>query len=232
MKGKSNMSDSNKIVPFGKYRGRPLVEVIETDPAYLQWLTGQDWFREKFVTLHQTIINRGAEAEETPDHNALQVLFLDDDFCLRFCRAHDSSFDAQAMVRMVERLEYAHSDHYWCFNYDGDRAVLRELIAKPVTTVKMNVYREFEVRGVDVNLKVCFSSPDHPDDIIFGKNEYKIEIKPTVGDDYPAVLRQMKRNESETLFLKDYTGIGATKEQFIKTFAASGFRVVFLRDCQ
>jgi hypothetical protein len=35
------------------------------DPAYLQSLAGQDWFRTKFTVLHQTIINRGSEPEET-----------------------------------------------------------------------------------------------------------------------------------------------------------------------
>jgi hypothetical protein len=30
--------------------------------------------------LHQVIINRGAEPSETPDHNATQVLFLDEHF--------------------------------------------------------------------------------------------------------------------------------------------------------
>jgi hypothetical protein len=68
-----------------------------------------------------------------------------------------------------------------------------------------------------------YSSRDHlPYDAF-----YLIEIKPAVGDDYPAVLRQMKRNGSTILFLKSYVGAGATREQFIATFAAAGFRVVF-----
>jgi uncharacterized protein (DUF3820 family) len=61
------------IVPFGKHRGKTVEEILDADPRYLDWLTAQDWFRDKFVVLHQTIINRGAEPEETPDHNALQV---------------------------------------------------------------------------------------------------------------------------------------------------------------
>src|SRR6516162_5872598 len=80
--------DAPKIIPFGKYKGRLLDEVLADDPAYLQWLAGQDWFRAKFNILHQVIINRGAEPEETPDHNAMQVKFLDDDFCVRFLRCY------------------------------------------------------------------------------------------------------------------------------------------------
>jgi uncharacterized protein (DUF3820 family) len=224
------MSESDKVVPFGKYKGRPIVEVIETDPAYLQWLTAQDWFRANYVTLHQTIINRGAETEETPDHNALQVMFLDDDFCLRFCRAHTSSFDED--VR--ERLEHCRAPDQFSFRHvlGHHRGAIEAMLAKPISTIKTTVHRDFEVRGVDVELRICFESPDHSIEWVSADYSYKIEIKPTVGDDYPAVLRQMKRNESKTLFLKDYIGVGATKEQFIKTFAASGFNVVFLRDCQ
>jgi uncharacterized protein (DUF3820 family) len=80
------MIDRANIVPCGKYKGRPIEEVIESDPAYLQWLSGQDSFRSRFGVLYQVIINRGAEPEETPEHNALQVQFLDDDFCVRFVR--------------------------------------------------------------------------------------------------------------------------------------------------
>ena len=63
-----------------------------------------------------------------------------------------------------------------------------------------------------------------------------VEIKPAVGDDYPAVLRQMKaqaeRNDKlslhrQVLLLERYTGTGATREQFVKTFEASGKFVVF-----
>jgi len=46
------MSESN-VLPFGKYQGRLVKEVLADDPAYLQWLSGQDWFRAKFTLLHQ-----------------------------------------------------------------------------------------------------------------------------------------------------------------------------------
>lgn len=60
--------------------------------------------------------------------------------------------------------------------------------------------------------------------------ELKIEIKPTIGDDYPAVLRQMRRNGSQYLFVGSYTGVGATREQFISMMESSGITVVFTSD--
>jgi hypothetical protein len=62
------------------------------------------------------------------------------------------------------------------------------------------------------------------------RRERRIEIKPSVGDDYPAILRQMRANESNVLFLETYTGIGATEQQFIQTFDLSNINVVFRRD--
>jgi uncharacterized protein (DUF3820 family) len=79
-------AEGMNVIPFGKYKGRPVDEVLIDDPGYLQWLAGQDWFRAKFTILHQVIINRGNEPEETPDHNAMQVRFLDDEFCKQILR--------------------------------------------------------------------------------------------------------------------------------------------------
>jgi hypothetical protein len=39
------MADSLLIMPFGKHKGCP-IEDLET--SYLEWLTEQDWFIEKF----------------------------------------------------------------------------------------------------------------------------------------------------------------------------------------
>jgi hypothetical protein len=64
------------------------------------------------------------------------------------------------------------------------------------------------------------------------EREFGIELKPVVGDDYPAVLRQMKRNGSRVLFVGAYTGQGATEAQFVKTMATAGIRVVFARDVE
>jgi hypothetical protein len=174
------MTDQANVVPFGKYKGR----VID-DPAYLQWLASQDWFRAKFVTLHQIIINRGAEPEETPEHNSLQVLFLDDTFCSQFVRRLYSDFEI------------------------------------------IEINKSFEIRGADVELTMSVRYPE------YGRccgPTIRVEIKPAVGDDYPAVLRQMRRAESTVLFLEEYTGRGATREQFIQTFKTANIAVVFRDD--
>jgi len=42
----------------------------------------------------------------------------------------------------------------------------------------------------------------------------------------------MKRTVSTVLFVDDYTGQGASEEQFVKTMATAGIRVVFARDVE
>jgi hypothetical protein len=41
------------------------------------------------------------------------------------------------------------------------------------------------------------------------------------------VLRQMRRAETSVLFLGQYTGKGASREQFIQTFKTANITVVF-----
>ena len=66
-----------------------------------------------------------------------------------------------------------------------------------------------------------------------------VEIKPTVGDDYPAILRQIRRaaegNYSQViatvkrlfLLIGTYTGKGATEQQFRDFFKSQGVTVIF-----
>ena len=71
---------NTQLVPFGQYKGQP-VEVMQMDTGYCEWLSTQDWFRERYANVYQqVIINNFTEASETPEHNKLQMLFLDKDF--------------------------------------------------------------------------------------------------------------------------------------------------------
>jgi hypothetical protein len=76
--GDIDMSD-DKIVTFGKYKGQP-VEALAADRQYFEWLSGQAWFRERYQNIYTLIVNNFAEPNETPEHNRLQVRFLDDVF--------------------------------------------------------------------------------------------------------------------------------------------------------
>ncbi|MDR2560745.1 MAG: hypothetical protein LBC63_03105 [Holophagales bacterium] len=50
------MSNESQTVPFGKYKGQPL-EVLIADKSYTAWLVAQDWFRERYQSIYQAIVN-------------------------------------------------------------------------------------------------------------------------------------------------------------------------------
>ena len=54
----------------------------------------------------------------------------------------------------------------------------------------------------------------------------RIEIKPSMGDDYPSVLRQMKASGCDVLYLGHYAGSGATLAQVRKMFMASNILIL------
>lgn len=239
--------DKNSVIPFGKYKGRLVEEVLTDDPGYLQWLSGQDWFRGKYVNLYQVVINRGAEPEETPEHNALQVLFLEDNFCLKFFHSisrikrsiDEGTKELPAILAQINsdistieskpRNEF-HGIKNWR-RTDAEEKMLSDLrvraggIEAEMKSRKFRIInRQFELKGVDVKFTV---------EGFLKSVTLCVEIKPAVGDDYPAVLRQMRAKGNfpyHVLFLERYSGTGATEEQFIKTFNSAGISVVFLRD--
>ena len=71
----------------------------------MHWLLAQDWFRDKYAVLYQVIINRGSEPQETPEHNALQVRFLDDEFCFRFLKQLIPNYVAEVQAAFQRARE-------------------------------------------------------------------------------------------------------------------------------
>lgn len=206
------------IVPFGKYRNQP-VELMVQDASYMDWLLAQDWFKSRYQSLYMVVVNNGQAPSETPEHNLLQNLFLDEDYYPRFL---------EHLFAVTRR-----SGQNWL----------------PLTIYTI----EFEVDGMDVYVSVegdkevrdWYGSIDEPHylkpktEVAFG--EIYIEIKPTLGDDYPAVLRQMTASKAFNkkypkgekpdrvwfiLFVDQFSAV-ATREQLKDIFATRQIHVVF-----
>ena len=82
-----------QIIPFGKYKGQP-IDVLQSDKQYADWLMQQDWFREKYPQFNTVIINNFNAPQDSPEHNKLASLFLNDEFCInlfKFCNSHVTS---------------------------------------------------------------------------------------------------------------------------------------------
>lgn len=212
---------TGEIIPFSKYRGQP-IEVLQVDRQYAEWLVAQQWFRERFVNIYNVVVNKFTteEAAETPEHNSLQVLFLDKMFLANVVEIAFPGLIQKILTdrlaSLQRRLEYdldALENNGLYFRNDGgekvptlqgkdlinDIANHRERLANPIFIQNI----QFEVSGADV--------------------AFEIAICGYVG-------RYSKANEKSQcniLFTERYIGVGATLEQFVKTFELSGIRIVF-----
>lgn len=90
----------------------------------------------------------------------------------------------------------------------------------------------FEYHGIDILLTFTAKHTKTGDKL--HRRYYGIEIKPTVSDDYPATLRQIRGYMRTVpgmihyiLYAGEYTGIGATKEQLCKIFEKDGIPILF-----
>lgn len=206
---------TTEIVPFGKYKGKP-IEVMAQDRQYVEWVMAQGW-SHNYPQLRTLIINNFQEPSETPEHNAIQVLFLEADFCWAFAQAATPGLDGDSLCDKI--FVYEPGPNEWSSDV---KRFCPELFAG------VSVVTRFEQRGADVELEI---SPHGVDQRVYGFDAfYRIEIKPSMGDDYPAVLRQMQANKTKYLVLGQYTGIGATAAQMNAIFASSDITVVTLTD--
>ena len=168
------------------------VEVLSADSDYAAWLHGQGWIKDKFPQFYTLIVNNFGEVEDTPEHNALQARFLSDDLCIQL-------FHALAMETRLHRGEY------WV----PSRLLLRQ----------------FEPVGADVCLSLAVWEWCEYDSASewFG-NQYRIvvEIKPSIGDDFPGILRGLRDLDCRACVVcEHYTGQGATFEQVREMFRQS-----------
>ncbi len=258
-------------MPFGKYKGRELSEVATTDPGYLEWLTGQGWFEQKYGNLFQTVItnNYYNEPAETPDHNAMQVRFLDKEYrnnlrhnilpkkqwdiyyhtnrrnvvrkLIKELRLVRDGFDPDNVhYRMCEGPEYkkVYGEIRESKAREKEHSLL-ESIQEVRNLRYVHHMPEFEAHGWDVVFYSTTRLAHWTDNQNSTIATYLIECKPSLGDDYPAVLRQMEKQWDRfsrrekyrkrhhlVCLVGEYTGRGATWEQVQQIFDSKGFHLI------
>jgi hypothetical protein len=67
-----------RLVEFGKYKNQS-VEVMIEDTQYCEWLFSQNGAREQHAWIYQAMQNI-LRSEDTPEHNTLQMKFMDLDY--------------------------------------------------------------------------------------------------------------------------------------------------------
>ena len=265
--------DFNKqLVPFGKYKGQP-VSVMQNDTQYCDWLATQDWFRERYANVYnQVIINNFTEPTETPEHNRLQMKFLDDDFLRMFC---DKVFDFSLQdkfnknISMIKKKHKAVKKHFENCEQDFCKEILNGYIDFLARIYQIKDFFEisdikFEQNSFDVaitynfysvwegmqNYYCCAPKDEQEFYSIYGLNKNSsrifVEIKPCLGDDFPAVLRQIKSNSEinigrghkrelegdKVLIIDKFTAEGATLEQVKKVFSLSEIKLLTFEEIE
>jgi len=250
----NNASQKNRLLEFGKYKGQP-VEVLANDPSYCQYLINQPGFKEKNYSLYQIIINNFCEPNDTPEHNALQVRFTDDNFCLALGKlCHWKLMHKSSCIRNIERAinKFERANYS---SYSNNQQKIEELIIHR-NGMKENVYikngieynafndplfiigKVFEQDGWDViiqtddantNSTYCRGDCLAYNDCDIKMNKIAVEIKPTLGDNYPAILRQMKmakiHPDFQCLVYESFNASNVTLDQIKESFSSSDFKI-------
>lgn len=209
-------SQSIPLVPFGKYKGKPVTDLI-ADTSYVDWCKKQDWF-EKYPSVYNIVVHQTFQTNtnsKTPEHNKIQNMFLKDDFQNAvLSHLHELSHDV-----ITNLLNEIYSNEGY-IKYFGNQTIDASKFNYANSKKKI----EFEAMyNWDVILECNLSSP-HIKSLIdadnyeygklnfpplvglstscYGKNPIDlqlmnytklfIEIKPILSDDYPCVLRKMK----------------------------------------
>jgi hypothetical protein len=145
----------------------------------------------------------------------------------------DTNNDNSLSSQYRRMIEERNSGIYNCDNKNQLQETLKNLLnIKEIFYSKISTFKidkDFENGGWDITL-------DIHDSIYYflyldeqRKNGCKIaiEIKPSLGDDYPNILRQMKntniRLEYQCLVYDKYNAIGATLDDIKKIFSSPGF---------
>lgn len=212
------------VIPFGKYRGQPL-EVLEKDPEYLNWLTNQDWFRNGHANLYQVVINNFAEPCDTPEHNQMQARFLGVEFRLDFV-----AVITKYEIKAVRKPTFETGGVDVEFRYDFQTPSECEPCPKCTGKHFWQATKDSEPKCRTCTVRPYSYYSDLSAEGWRDSEDLRIEIKPSVGDDFPSVMRQMKRSNANILFIREYCGSGIDEKQFVEMFSSQEIRVVFERE--
>jgi hypothetical protein len=241
------------LVPFGKYRNQP-VDIMAADIQYVEWLMTQDWFTNgRYQNVYNTIINFGVADAKTPEHNKMQVRFLDNELVANMCTMFNynwalniehcmaSSYEGLKTGISKKRLvndeppyrPYYQDIPWWKLN---DEEILEDeynsLIVSSYEGITWELDTVFESYNWDV---IVTGYGGHSFKGFVGGSRwvnYFIELKPTLGDDYASVLRQIDKRRMIThqktgkcvpsiLIYDEFNGTSATEKQVDEIFRRS-----------
>jgi hypothetical protein len=178
------MESSIPVVPFGKYKGQPVTDLM-ADSKTLQWYMDTNYL-QKYPQIYNICVNQTIQTNnnsKTPEHNKLQNKFLDDENVKKFIK-HNYNLP-----------KYVHKEILFDVKFEGK--FNWDLIIEGIQyfLCKCNWDEKEEESSCDCEYSGTKGDKNAP-------NIY-CELKPIVGDDYPAILRKMNNQiELTNVWLK------------------------------
>lgn len=226
-------------VSFGKYKDKSLEQFLQ-DTNYIKWLLEQSFFKEKYKKEYNIVINNyNTQLADTPEHNEMQVKYISADYRLKAAYA--------VMGDELFKYNQRHIDEQIPLllkEFKGNNEqYLNEFKEKLKTDLHGKNFLQisnvnFEEKGIDVEYEISFGYGDIGYTIgtynttmkevvtkmwaFSSKMKLRLELKPSIGDDFPSVLRQVKNNCSNVVIIKEYRGTGASYEDFKQFFESQG----------
>jgi hypothetical protein len=239
----------DNLITFGRYKGKPF-EILATDKQYIDWLLSQSWFKERHINLYNVVINNFREPVDTPEHNKMQIKFLKQEQRLKLAyKVNPKLFDNNsekinlAMHQILSTKERNEGEYFLKALLSPSQKDEFGLYSRQLLKFSKPIFER-----VDVYFSLWYGINFYYDNNHFNRgwvqfkqeicSSYTVEIKPTISDDFPAILRQMKasmpvensdwqRERFYILLVGKYTGTSATKLEFIEYFETQGYIVVF-----
>lgn len=237
---------NQKIIPFGKYRDKP-IDILKEDTSYTEWLLAQSWFKEKYPEINTIIINNfNINTDNTPEHNTMQIKFLKEEYRLKLAYllkkeklfTYNKKHFKNYLLKIISSLNLS--------TEESKLNIINEILKLKGTSLLRLSNPNFEKDGLDVIYHIVYGydtnsgiSDYDPQELktfikmIWDANismTFRIELKPEVGDDFPAVLRQMKSLRANILIMKKYTGIGASYEELVEFFNLENIKVILEKE--
>ena len=208
-------------------------EQVKSDENYLEELERELKIKEYYSDEE----NRKEKLEKLESVPPYTLEYFSIEKTLKYLRNYDESTHKEELSRLREKIEKTKMRIQKL--KDRHNSIIDQRKDNTKYTYEVKTI-EFELNGWDVfvglkykceiDLKTEFSASANP---VY--QERYIEIKPCLGDDFPAVLRQIKANSKKVrgtriLLIDEFSAVGATLEQVKQTFLLSDIYLIKLSD--
>jgi|GEM_PF-6556206 len=140
--------NNNKLVNFGKYKNQP-VEIMIEDTDYCNWFLTQTDMQNKYAWLYQ-IIQNAIKAEDTPEHNALQMRFMDEDYCIKV----GNYFFELNKEKLSKELQTIYTDY--TKTETTTKKEIIEKLSKELTTIVLKQFKSLVSYNIESHEKIEF----------------------------------------------------------------------------